>query len=439
MKKIFFFNILILYATISFAQDAVNWNTKRDKIKIPFELSHNLIIVDVLFNGVKLKMIADTGASKSIVFSLPENDSMVLNEADLISISGAGISEKVEGYLSKKNRIQIENYLDNDFEAIFVFDRDISLVNKLGIPINGILGSSFFKNHLIEIDYQRKKMILYNSNQLKINKNKNNYTESKIEIVKDRPYIFMKTKLETNNLDLKLLFDTGLGDGLWLFENDNIKCNSNFFLDYLGKGLSGDIYGKKSRVEEVSLEIDVLKNVLVSYPDLNFFDKNMIVQNRNGSLGGEVIKRFNWILDYKNQKVYFKKNNLYDLPFNYNMSGIEVQHSGFHFVKEKIENAFSTNVINLGKNSDIDDYSSHFTYELKPNFEIYSIRKNSPGEKAGLLVGDKILKINNRYSNKLSIQSIVDLFQSTQGKHITIIVDRNGEILTFKFNLENVL
>uniref|UniRef100_UPI0040485DDD hypothetical protein n=1 Tax=Flavobacterium sp. TaxID=239 RepID=UPI0040485DDD len=104
MKKIFFFNILILYATISFAQDAVNWNTKRDKIKIPFELSHNLIIVDVLFNGVKLKMIADTGASKSIVFSLPENDSMVLNEADLISISGAGISEKVKGYLSKKKQ-----------------------------------------------------------------------------------------------------------------------------------------------------------------------------------------------------------------------------------------------------------------------------------------------------------------------------------------------
>ena len=75
----------------------------------------------------------------------------------------------------------------------------------------------------------------------------------------------------------------------------------------MGKGLSGDIYGKKSRVEEVNLENNVLKSVLVSYPGVSFFDKNMIVQNRNGSLGGEVIKRFNWVLDYENQTVYFKK------------------------------------------------------------------------------------------------------------------------------------
>jgi len=438
MIKIYLFTILLLYATISYAQDSIEWNFKRDKIKIPFKLSHNLIIVDVIFNGVKLKMIADTGASKSIIFSLPENDAMVLNEADLISISGAGISEKVEGYLSRKNRIQIENYLNIDFEAIFVFESNLSLFNKLGIPINGILGSSFFKNHLVEINYERKKIILYNPKKRNTKKN-NGYTESKIELVKDRPYIFLKTKLEKNNFDLKLLFDTGLGDGLWLFENDSIKCNSNFFLDYLGKGLSGDIYGKKSRVEEVNLENNVLKSVLVSYPGVSFFDKNMIVQNRNGSLGGEVIKRFNWVLDYENQIVYFKKNNLFDKPFNYNMSGIEIQHSGFNFVKEKIEFAFSTNVINLDKNSDFDDYSNYFKYELKPNFEIYSIRENSPGEKAGLLVGDKILKINNRYSNKLSIQSIVDLFQSIQGKQIIMVVDREGKILTFKFKLEKIL
>jgi hypothetical protein len=160
MFKILLVRILILCTTISIAQNSVSWNSKRDRIKIPFELSHNLIIVDVVFNGVKLKMIADTGASKSIVFSMPNNESMVLKEADLITISGAGISENVEGYLSKNNQIHIGKYSDNDFEAIFVFDRDISLVNKLGIPINGILGSSFFKNHLIEIDYQKKNIIL---------------------------------------------------------------------------------------------------------------------------------------------------------------------------------------------------------------------------------------------------------------------------------------
>ena len=121
MLKLFLLRILILSSGFSVAQNSVSWNSKSDKIKIPFELSHNLIIVDVVFNGVKLKMIADTGASKSIVFSIPNNESMVLKEADLITISGAGISEKVEGYLSTNNKLQIGKYSDNDFEAIFIF------------------------------------------------------------------------------------------------------------------------------------------------------------------------------------------------------------------------------------------------------------------------------------------------------------------------------
>lgn len=54
------------------------------------------------------------------------------------------------------------------------------------------------------------------------------------------------------------------------FENDSIKCNSSFFSDYLGKGLSGDIYGKKSRVEEVSIATNILTNVLVAYPEMIF-------------------------------------------------------------------------------------------------------------------------------------------------------------------------
>lgn len=438
MTKLFFLRILIFFTFFSFAQDSIVWKSKRDIIKIPFELSHNLIIVDVIFNGVKLKMIADTGASKSIVFSLPENDSLVVKEANLISISGAGISEKVEGYLSKKNTIQLKGFQDNNFEAIFVFNHDISLVNKLGIPINGILGSSFFQKYLVEIDYEKKKIFLHKSKQKKLKKIAKDYVESSIEINKARPYIYLKTKLENEIFDLKLLFDTGLGDGLWLFENDKIKSNSIFFIDYLGKGLSGDIFGKKSRVDEVTLESNVLKGVLVSYPDINYFDKTMIVDKRNGSLGGEVIKRFNWILDYENQKVYFRKNTLFDKPFNYNMAGIEVQHSGFHVISEKMENAFSTNVINLD-NRGVDYSSERFIFELKPNFEIYSVRKDSPGDKAGLLIGDKIIEINNRSAHRLSIQSITDLFQSEEGKPITIVVEREGKILTFKFNLEKVL
>ena len=57
----------------------------------------------------------------------------------------------------------------------------------------------------------------------------------------------------------------------------------------------------------------------------------------------------------------------------------------------------------------------------------------------GLLIGDKIVKINNKPSYRLTIQSIVDLFQSEAGKEITMIVDRKGRYFTFKFQLEKAL
>jgi C-terminal processing protease CtpA/Prc len=74
-----------------------------------------------------------------------------------------------------------------------------------------------------------------------------------------------------------------------------------------------------------------------------------------------------------------------------------------------------------------------------PIFEIYSVRKNSPAEKAGLRVGDIILKINNKYTNRLNIQSITNLFQSEHGKLINITIERNGEKLNYEFHIEKIL
>ena len=45
--------------------------------------------------------------------------------------------------------------------------------------------------------------------------------------------------------------DTGLGDGLWLFENDSLKCSKVAINDVLGRGLGGDVLGKKSRVKRL--------------------------------------------------------------------------------------------------------------------------------------------------------------------------------------------
>ena len=50
-----------------------------------------------------------------------------------------------------------------------------------------------------------------------------------------------------------------------------------------------------------------------------------------------------------------------------------------------------------------------------------------------------LVSINKQKAYNLDIQKITDLFQSEEGKYITIEVNRNGKLLKFKFQLEKVL
>lgn len=433
---IFIFSILALGK----AHSQFEWNTKKETIVIPFELIHNMIIVDVKFNDTSLKMILDTGASKNLIFSIPENDSLVINEVDKIKVAGIGTDYAIDGYVSKNNKAEIKEYNTRKFEAIFVTDHNISIVTKLGIPINGILGNTFFKKHLVEIDYEKNKIILYKEKNKKLIKIAKKYNFLNTQIIANKPYIFLQTKLENKDYKLKLLFDTGLGDGLWVFENDSIQCNNNFFIGVLGTGFSGDIEGKKSRVSAVVLENYILKDALIVYPEKIFLDQTKIFKDTNGSLGGEIIKRFNWVFDYDNKKFYFKKNSFYNLPFEYNMAGIEIEHAGLEWIKS--ENILSNSKKDKTSQNLIVDNSNvkfNYKYELKPVFEIYAVRENSPAAKAGIKVGDKIIKINNKKAYKLTVESITNLFHSKDKKQIKITIERNGKESTFEFLLEKIL
>lgn len=429
----------LFWVTLSFSQ--LNWNSNKDKIVIPFELTDNLIIVDVVINEVGLKMILDTGSERNLLFSFPENDSIEFYSPKLIKVKGLGYGESLEAVISSDNKFTIKNesLVDSNFEILLITNQNIGLINKLGVPINGIIGSSFFKDYLLEIKYSSKKIVIYKKRTSKINKR---YKSKKIDLIQYKPYINLKVSNNSKISEFNLLFDTGLSDGLWLFENDTIESSKKFFNDVLGKGLGGDINGKKSRVEELYIDTFNLKDALVSYPDSISVKSLELFKNRNGSLGGEIIKRFDWFLDYQNSLFFYKKNSNFNDPFNYNMSGIEVQHDGVEWVKEvkrTNESSVYNNVDALEYVYNNSDLKNAHSFKLKNIYNIYSVRENSPAYLAGVREGDKIVSINNKNAYSFTLQKINDLFQSEEGKKIKLEVEREGEILEFEFYLEKIL
>ncbi|MFC4739257.1 PDZ domain-containing protein [Flavobacterium ponti] len=432
--------LILLISNGMFCQDSDKWYSKKDKIIIPFDFSNNLIIIDVLINETSLKVILDTGTEKNILFSFPSNDSIELFNPIKTQISGVGIGNSVDALISSNNKLRIKEFEDHDFTVLILSENNINFISKLGKEVNGIIGYSFFKDRLIEIDYDKKRIIIHKDRKYIEKKKFKKYKQEKIELINNKPYVEINSILDQKKASLKLLLDTGLSDGLWIFENDSLSLPKKVLNDYLGFGLAGEINGKRARIDKLYFSKFEFEDVLVAYPDLLSFKNINLIYGRNGSIGGELLKRFHLFIDYKEKLLYLKKSQSFNNLFNYNMSGIEVKHSGVEPIKEEIRlNSASSqiNALEIVKNNS--EFRYNYKFILKPIFVITNLRENSPAQKAGLLPNDKIVSINNKKAHNYTIQKITDLFQSEDGKKIKMEVEREGKIIEVEFYLKKII
>lgn len=438
--RIVYFLCFFFVSVLTYGQKGFQWESKKDKIVIPFMFVDNLIIIPMEINNTKLNMLLDSGSEPSLLFSFPENDSIHLFNTRKIKISGLGNEEIAEGIFSENNVARVgADFVDEGFDLLIIIDENLNFSSRIGIPVNGILGYSFFTNHVVKIDYIRKKITLYKDKKVLESKKMRSFTRFPISIVKERPYLDVKTKLDEKDHNLKLLVDTGLGDGLWLFENDSIQSNDKYFNDVLGEGIGGTVFGKKSRLDEIQFSKFKLVSPLVSYPDTASYKQLRLINNRNGSLGGAILKRFTIFFDFQGSQLFLKENSYFNEPFNYNMSGLEIQHAGVQWVRDELNrDSSSKNALNV--NDIVFDKSNlRYKFTLKPIFEIATIRKDSPAEKAGLLVGDTVLKIDGKNISNLSKQRVDQMLQAEDGKYITIEIERKGVKKKVAFQLRKIL
>lgn len=441
MKKIYLL-LTLFHFCYAYPQDGFKFNSPKNRIVIPFKMSNNLVIVPLKMNGVNLNFLLDTGVESTILFSLEDTESIDLKNVEKIKIKGLGIGEAIDAYKSSNNSIEINDFVDFNHEIYVILDQDINFSAQLGIPVHGILGYHFFKNHLVEINPMKNRISIY-KNSKAFNKSRlKKYSELPISIELAKPYVKANVKIDKKEVVVKLLIDTGGSDALWLFENDTtLKCPRVFFEDFLGRGFSGDIFGKRSKIERISLSTIDLENPTVSFPSANSVKSVELVEGRNGSLGSGIIRKFDVVFDYPNSKLYLKKNKHFDDPFNYNMSGMEVQHNGKEIVKEEVLRANFLEKSTKGKGIiDFDNKKSiKYEFSLKPIYEISNVRENSPAYLAGIRKGDVIRKLNGELIYRLSLSEIIEMLQSEEGRWVTIEYERKGVTHKTKFQLKKIL
>ncbi|MEZ4792038.1 MAG: aspartyl protease family protein [Gelidibacter sp.] len=439
LKRTTFSLFLILVSVFSFSQGSFNlMNTNKDKIH--FRLINNLIVIPVEVNGVKLSFLLDSGVSKPILFNIINlSDSLQINHLETVYLRGLGAEGTIEALKSKGNILKIGKAINVNQEVYVVFDEGINFTPRLGIPIHGIIGYDVFKDFIVEINYSSKSMKLHKPSAYRYRKCKKCRT-FELTLSHNKPYIDGMVEIDSVPIPVKLLIDSGGSDALWLFEDDEkgiMPIGDKYFEDYLGKGLSGSVYGKRSKIKSFSLQDFKFEDVNVAFPDSSSISIARKFKDRSGSISGELLRRFNIIFDYGNGKVTFKKNSNFKAPFHYNKSGIVLEQNGIRLVKE-VNDRFFYNKDENTSGADRIVVQTSYKLAVKPAFTVVELRKGSPAEKAGVLLGDIILTVNNKDTANLKMQDITDMFSKEDGKLIRIRLERKGKVLNYEFRLEKL-
>ena len=247
--------------------------------------------------------------------------------------------------------------------------------------------------------------------------------------------------------EITLLLDSGSSDALWLFDEAEVLTNESkkYFEDFLGLGFSGNIFGKRSKLDEIWLGSFNLKEVKVAFPDIKATEGIKFFEERDGSIGGDILKRFTVILDYPSGKMILKKNSNYSDPFFYNMAGLTIEHEGLDVVTELTThrnfNFFDTaGASNNGTGSQsITDVSVYTQFALVPRYVVVEVREDSPAQLAGIKIGDEILTVNGAPAYNIKLFKLNTMFSSKVGKRLNLGVKRNQKTFKAKFTLKKVL
>ncbi|HLA54748.1 MAG TPA: PDZ domain-containing protein [Flavobacterium sp.] len=442
MKKGTILFFLLAFTLGTFAQDGFRFEpASKSKVVIPFKLINNLIFIPIKVNGVELTFLLDSGVDQTLLFSLDDKGDVNFFDIQKIKLKGLGSADAIEGLKSSGNNLSFPGLSDKKHDIYIILDQDFNFSSNIGIPVNGIIGYNFFKDYLVEINYDHRKITIYNENP-KIRKRINSrFKAVDISVENNKPYTAAGISMKKDNIPVKLLIDLGNSDAIWLFpdKSDSIKVPQKNFDDFLGRGFSGDIHGKRGRIPQFDFHNYKFENPIAAFPDSSSIRNITMVENRVGSIGGEILKRFTIVLDYKNNKMFLRTGRDYNAAFNYNMSGIEIHHSGLKWVPEKEEIHSVDQGVTFDANGEKIPNTFKYKFELKPIYAIMNVRKDSPADLCGLQKGDIIISINRTPCERYTLQEINNMFKSEEGRLIELEVERNGKAMKFKFRLKSIL
>jgi hypothetical protein len=307
--KQFYLIILILFYPLWVSSQNNHANSKSDQI--PFRLTNNKTIIPVkVGDSRELKIILDSGMGWDglLIMNPGLKDSIKLINPREANLGGAGSGNPQPAFFSDSMSFII-NKTEFKNQRIVVLTSD----HYKGIRNDGVTGYSLFGHYLIEIDYDNMTISLFPPGQKTID-----YAWTEIPVTfneRNIPCIDVKVSIEGETpVTLYCYIDYASSESIELL----IKPDQKYSLPevteeyYLGRGLSGDIYGKRGKISKVVIGPYELKNLFAAFAPAEVRSRQ---RGADAVVANNLLRRFNLIFDYSNKKFYIKPNSHFDGQF----------------------------------------------------------------------------------------------------------------------------
>jgi len=380
---------------------------EENNIEIPFRYISNFILIDVKLQGVlPMVMIFDTGAEHTIIFEKQITDLIGVQYDKTVKLRGSDVSQDVLAHISRKITFGIKNTANVKRDIVVLDQNFLNLQEMVGTKIDGIIGGSFFRNLIVEVDHKKNKLVLWHPNRF--NKRLNGYTKAPLEIINAKPYIICKTKKPNNEIvELKLLIDTGAALTYLINTNTNkvMTAPENAIPGNLGKGIGGFISGYKGKMKTLQFGDYEFENILTHFQEIDESIDPESYNYRDGLLGNLLLERFNIVINYISGEIYLKPIRNLKEEFKYNLSGMEL--------------------ISFGP-------------ELN-NYIVFEVVTGSPAEEAGIHVGDIISKVGFLSASRYTLFGLDAKLSRHPGKRIKLKLLRGDDIIEKEVVLKDYL
>ena len=179
------------------------------------------------------------------------------------------------------------------------------------IGMDGRFGWNLFEGKCIELDYDHNLLIIHSKRP----KDLKGYTRSKLDFFRSYPSIKATIVAQNKSYTGDFMLDTGSDRSVFLDSSWASKNNFPTGLKLLSTSVMHDGGGFK-------YEIKVVESPTVRIAGADFANvPTWLLNSRNPAgfeinlLGNDLLKRFNIIMDFQNDYIYLKPNQLLNSPF----------------------------------------------------------------------------------------------------------------------------